>query len=96
MFEMMFVGVVTAIAVIVVMAKLNIRRFLWCEAVVDVAFTIALMIMFAGTLGGMIAAVVGGLVLSIALWLLKKQMGYERLVFRRWLPRWERRRGGQA
>jgi ascorbate-specific PTS system EIIC-type component UlaA len=90
MIEMLVVGLITAIACIVVMAKINLLRFLWIEVIVDVMFTGALLFMFAGTLGGMIAAVFAGLVLSIALWLLKKRLGYERLRMRKGRVHWER------
>tara|TARA_R110000824_G_scaffold30184_2_gene99620 strand:- start:8584 stop:8874 length:291 start_codon:yes stop_codon:yes gene_type:complete len=91
MIEMLVVGLITAIACIVVMAKINIRRFLWVEILVDIMFTGALLVMFAGTLGGMIAAVFAGLILSVALWILKKRLGYEKLkVGRRGKIHWER------
>lgn len=90
MIEMLVVGVITAAACIVVMAKINIRRFLWVEVLVDMMFTGALLFMFAGTLGGMIAAVFAGLILSIALWILKKRLGYERLRMNNGRVHWER------
>ena len=91
MFEMLIVGFLTAVACIVVMVKINIRRFLWVEVLVDIIFTAALLFMFAGTLGGMIAAVFAGLILSITLWILKKRFGFERLmVSKQGKFRWER------
>lgn len=90
MLSMIIVGVLTAVAVIVLMFKINILRFLWVETLVDLLFTGALLMMFAGTLGGMIAAVIAGLVLSVALWIMKRRMGYERLRLKRWGLAWER------
>ena len=78
--EMVIIGIVTAIAALVVLLKLNIYRFLWAEVAVDILFSIALLMMFAGTLGGMVAAMVAGLVLSLTLWALKKRIGYDKPV----------------
>ena len=50
--EMIIIGIVTAIAALVVLFKMNIYRFLWAEVIVDILFSAALIMLFAGTLGG--------------------------------------------
>lgn len=77
-------AVVTAFAVLVLMAKLGIRRFLRYDAVIDVLVSGFLVVVFAGTITGTAAAVVAGAIFSIVLWILKLTMGTERLTRSGW------------
>ena len=73
-------GAVSALAFYVVFLKVGIRRVCGYDVAVDIASTVLLMAMFAGTYTGMIAAVIGGLLLSVLLLATKRVLGYERLV----------------
>ena len=73
-------GLLSAVAFYIVFWKLGIERVCGYDVYVDVGATVALMVMFAGTYTGMIAAVIAGLVLSMALTITKKIRGYEKLV----------------
>lgn len=73
-------GIVSAIAFYIVFWKIDIRKICGYEVAVDIASTILLMLMFAGTYTGMIAAVIAGLLLSVMLMITKWFVGYERLV----------------
>lgn len=78
------VGVLSAIAILVVMFRLGIRKFLGYPVLCDIVGTLILCVILYGTILGMIAAIVGGLVLSAAITLLRKTIGYERLTLKGW------------
>lgn len=86
-----FAGVVSALAILFVLLKLDFRKVLYFDIFVDIVASAFLMVIFAGTFAGMMAAVVGGAVISITLYFAKKVVGYKRLVKRKWysLPHWE-------
>lgn len=73
------VGIIAALAMLFLLFKMNIRRLLAYDVIIDIATTAGLAVLFQGTYSGMIAAAVGGVVISIVLFLMKKTMGYERL-----------------
>jgi hypothetical protein len=68
--------------------KLGIRRVLGYDALFDIFATLLLLWMFEGTYSGMIAASIGGLVITAELWVLKKRLGYERLEYKNGELRW--------
>lgn len=76
---MYLMGILSALAVIVLLFKWNIRRALGYALWIDIGFTVLLCLMFAGSFSGMGAAVVGGLVLSIALVVIQHFTGAEKL-----------------
>ena len=61
--------------------KFGVRRAISFDIPLDVACTGLLMFLFAGTFGGMMAAMVGGLVVSITLLVMKRTMTREELMF---------------
>jgi hypothetical protein len=63
--EGIFPGLLTAIAILVVLWKIGFKRFKYIEVPIDIAVTIGLMILFWGTFSGMMAAIIGGLFFSI-------------------------------
>ena len=71
-------GVISAIAILFLLAKLNIRRVLAFDIAVDIVASLTLMLLFAGTFAGMMVAIVAGALISIVLFFLKKIGGYER------------------
>jgi MFS superfamily sulfate permease-like transporter len=60
------------------LAKMNIKRVLCFDILVDIGASIALIIMFAGTFAGMMAGILGGAIISIVLFILKRTIGYEK------------------
>lgn len=73
-------GLVAAGAVIALFIKLgftNIRRILRYDFAVDLVFTVILMVFLAGTNNGAQTALMGGLTLSIVLFVIKLFIGYE-------------------
>lgn len=74
-------GAIAFIAIMIIILKFPrhwMRRILWLDIPIDIFVTALLMSLLAGTYSGMMAALVGGLVFSITLWIMKLCMGYER------------------
>ena len=69
---MILAGILTAAAFLIMLYKLNIKRILQYDLLVDVVITFFLMWIFAGTFAGMMAAIIGGLMVSIVLVVLKR------------------------
>ena len=81
--EMIFyimAGLFSACGVLFLLAKMNFKRVLWLDVPIDVASTALLVVLFFGTFAGMMAAVIGGCLISVTLLLSKKAVGYKRPV----------------
>jgi MFS superfamily sulfate permease-like transporter len=76
---MILAGLLTACAFLILLYKLNLKRVLQYDLFVDVLVTFFLMWIFAGTFAGMMAAIIGGLFVSIVLVMLKKTMPRQKL-----------------
>lgn len=68
-------GVASAIGILFLLFKLDIRKVLAFDIFVDIGASVLLIVMFAGTFAGMMAAVIAGAIISIALYCMKKLMG---------------------
>ena len=77
--DYMIIAAAAAAALFIVMVKLNIRRILGYDAMIDLCSTALLISMFKGTATGMAAAVFAGVILSLLLLIAKQLLGYERL-----------------
>jgi len=78
---MIIAGLLSAMGLLVLLFKFGIRRILAYDIAIDIAATGLLMYLFAGTYSGMFAAMVGGLVISVTLFVMKKSMYREELHF---------------
>jgi L-lactate permease len=93
------IGVATAFVLVAMKFKVTtLRRILAYHAVVDVVVTITLMALMSGTFAGMFVAMIAGGILSIALVLARKLIGYEKRVFKKcdkghWHAQWEKEDG---
>ena len=76
MTEMIMIGIASALGILILLAKMDLWKLLGFDVLLDILATATLMIMYAGTLGGMVAAMIGGLFISIALLVIKKLFGY--------------------
>lgn len=76
-------GVFAGLAILFLLAKFDFKKVLWLDVPVDIISTVLLVIMFAGTFAGMMAAVIGGCIISATLYALKKLRGYKK-------PRWKK------
>lgn len=69
---MILAGLISAIALLLVCFKVAGRKVIGHDVVFDVLITGALMLALAGTYAGMMAALFGGLIVSVVLLILKK------------------------
>lgn len=74
----MIAGVFSALAILFLLAKFDMKKVLWLDIPIDIASTILLVVMFAGTFAGMMAAVIGGCIISATLFGMKKVVGYKK------------------
>lgn len=88
MFFYIFAGICSACGILFLLAKLNIKRVLAFDVFVDIASSLLLVVMFFGTFAGMMAAIVGGAIISIVLFTMKKIMGYEKPKWNKYKIQW--------
>jgi len=77
---MIMAGLISAAGILFLLFKFGVRRVISFDIPIDIATTGLLMFLFAGTFGGMMAAMVGGLSISIILFIMKKTMNREELM----------------
>ena len=83
--DIIWAGIIAAIAMIFLMLKLDIKKICGYDVLVDIAFTGLLAWMLAGTYSGMMAALIGGAIVSIFLFTMKKMNGYKKLTRKGWI-----------
>jgi len=76
---MLTIGIFSALGLLLLALKIGGRKTIGHDVVADIFITATLMVMFYGTYSGMTAAMVGGLVASITLFLMKKVMVHKKL-----------------
>lgn len=74
---MWIAGLLSALGLLFLIFKFGIRRVISYDIPIDVTVTAFLMWAFAGTYSGMMAAMVGGLIVSVVLYTLKRTMTRE-------------------
>lgn len=74
-----FIGILSALVVLIAMARMDIRKFMGYPATMDILVTVLLIAMLHGSYVGMVAAVIGGLVFSALITVIRKTYGYKRL-----------------
>lgn len=73
------VGFLSAITVLIVMSRLGLKKFMGYPALMDAGVTVLLAWFMYGTYTGMVAAIVGGLVFSGLVTIIRKFYGYSKL-----------------
>ena len=81
-------GVFSALAILFLLAKFDFKKVLWLDIPIDIASTILLVAMFAGTFAGMMAAVIGGCIISVTLYVSKKLTGYKKPIRKKFGYEW--------
>ena len=71
-------GIFSALSILFLLFKFNIKRILAFDIAVDIASSALLIVLFAGTFAGMMAAVIGGAIISVVLYAIKRLKGYEK------------------
>jgi hypothetical protein len=72
-------GIIAAISMIFLFFKMDMKKVCGYDFMFDISFTFLLAYMFSGTYSGMFAALLGGAILSVFLWVYKKLYGYKKL-----------------
>lgn len=78
MLTYLFMGILSAVALLILMARLDIRKFVGYPVIVDIFGSCLFAILFAGTLTGIMVAMVAALTLSAFIWIVRLLMGYKR------------------
>lgn len=76
--DILLYGLFSALAVFILLLKIGIRKVLYFDLFIDITFTIFLAYLLKGSFAGIMAAVLGGLALSIALIISKYVFGYQK------------------
>ena len=76
---MIFAGLLSALGLLFLIFKFGVRRIIAYDIPIDITVTAFLIYAFAGTYSGMIAAMIGGLIVSITLYVMKRTMRREEL-----------------
>lgn len=76
------IALMTVIGLLIMMARLHLRRFLGYPNAVDIGATIVFAMLFHGTFAGMVVVGFASLMLSLSLWALRSSIGAERLAVR--------------
>ena len=87
---MLTIGIISALGLLLLALKIAGRKVIGMDIWFDIAITITLMIMFAGTFSGMAAAMFGGLFVTILLFIMKRTMVHETLVVEKGFPKWKK------
>ena len=90
---MFLAGIIAAAGMLFLLFKFGVRKVITYDIFFDVLITFFLMIVLAGTFSGMIAALFGGLLVSVVLFIMKRTMRHEKLSlvktkkfpYRRWM-----------
>jgi|TARA_B110000238_G_scaffold119255_1_gene129234 hypothetical protein len=76
---MLSAGLLTALGIIFLLYKVGFNNILGFDILIDIVATIGLMYVFAGTYSGMMAAIIGGLFISVVLIIAKQFVSYKKL-----------------
>lgn len=86
-------SVASALAMLLLLLKLNLRRVLGYDVAVDIVVSMFLIYTFKGTVTGMAAAMLAGCTISLVLYITKQVVGYERLQWHNRRFHWASYRG---
>lgn len=71
-------GIVSALAIIFLLLKLDFKKVLYYELPIDVTVAALFCFMFSGSYAGEVAAMTGGAVFSIFLFICRRTIGYKK------------------
>lgn len=77
----MIAGAMIVLTMFMMMARTDLLKWLGYANIVDVMFTVIMLILFHNTYGGVVAASFAGVFMSAALWVLRNWLGCKRLHF---------------
>lgn len=76
---LIFAGALCGLAVMLHALKMGVKRIAGYDIYIDLFLSFLLMVLFHGTQGGMMVALIGGLVISVWLRLMRWVNGYQKL-----------------
>tara|TARA_R100000781_G_C4072438_1_gene124916 strand:+ start:330 stop:644 length:315 start_codon:yes stop_codon:yes gene_type:complete len=79
---MILAGIIAALGLLFLVLKLGVKKVLGYDILIDIGITSLLMWSLAGTYSGMMAALIGGLIVSVILFAMRKTMPREELRLR--------------
>lgn len=85
MFFAMGTGILMSFTILIVMARLGLRKFMGYPAILDATVVLLLGALLHGTFGGVTAAISGGLFFSLMITVIRRLYGYEKLTRRGWV-----------
>jgi xanthine/uracil permease len=88
MLGFMMAGLMTVVCILMMMARTDLLKWLGYSNVVDVAFTVIMIILFHDTFSGVVSASFAGVFMSGMLWTLRSVLGYKKLRIHRLKPVW--------
>ena len=77
--DALIAGLVSALSALFLLAKLDMRKCLGYDVPIDITFTVGVAWLMKDTYSGISSAMIGGLLLSVLLIVLKKFLGAERI-----------------
>ena len=86
---MLTIGILSALGLLLLALKAGGKKVIGMDIVFDIGITITIMSMFAGTFSGMAAAMIGGLFVTVILFIMKKTMVHETLTVQKGIPKWK-------
>ena len=84
-FTIFLLGVLSASAVLAIIARFNLKRLMGYPIVLDVSATILFAFILAGTLTGIASAIIAGLFFSAFVQAYRYFIGYEKLTRKGWV-----------
>tara|TARA_S200000501_G_scaffold313411_1_gene304866 strand:- start:14327 stop:14614 length:288 start_codon:yes stop_codon:yes gene_type:complete len=75
---MFLTGLIAALGMLFLLFKFGIKKVIHYDIFFDIAITGFLLFSFAGTYSGMMAAMFGGMLVSIVLYVMKRTMRHEK------------------
>lgn len=83
MFEIaILMGILSSIALLVILWKIGMRKFLGYPVTLDIVASLLFTLLFAGTLTGMLVAVIAGLTFTAIVFILRAIMGFQKWSFK--------------
>jgi hypothetical protein len=79
MLGFMVAGLMTVLTVLMMMARTDLLKWLGYSNIVDVLFTLIMIVLFHDTFSGVVSAAFAGVFMSGMLWILRSTMGYKKL-----------------
>lgn len=77
MLEAAMIGLISAIVVLIIQARLDLRKFMGYPALMDAVVTLLIAWVLYGTFAGMTAAAFGGLFYSLMITLIRRYYGVQ-------------------